>query len=104
MEELTIAELDNRLSAVEETLEAMRADLQIARDRDIPLLKGTVRAILSTEIETINELPAAGAELGQHLGELDERVAQLDARLDVLRQHRDASTKAEKIATVLSFA
>jgi hypothetical protein len=79
-------------------------NVQTATNRDIPLLKGTIRAIIGTEIETIDKLPAAGRAFGQELVEREERLSQMEAHLGVIHQSTDRSTKAEKVATVLSFA
>jgi hypothetical protein len=54
--------------------------------------------------ESVAEFPAAGHTLGQQITEYEQRLDQLEARLDVLDQHTDASTKAEKIASILAFA
>jgi hypothetical protein len=67
-------------------------------------LKGTIRAIIAAETETIDELPAAGRAFGQELVEREERLSQLESHLEVIHQSTDRSTKAEKVATVLSFA
>jgi hypothetical protein len=78
--------------------------MQTGATRDIPLLKGTVRAIISAEIDSLEELPAAGRAFGRRVVDREERLSQVEARLDVLGRHSDASTKADKIAAVLAFA
>jgi tetrahydromethanopterin S-methyltransferase subunit G len=97
-------ELRERIASLERQLDALQTELQRATNRDIPLLKGTVRSILDGEIETIEEFPAAGRAFGQQFTEQGERLDQLEARVDVLHSHTDASTKAEKFAAVLAFA
>jgi glucose-1-phosphate thymidylyltransferase len=56
------------------------------------------------EIETIDDLPAAGRALGQEFIEHGDRLSQIEGHLEVLEQSTDCSTKAKKIATVLTFA
>lgn len=99
-----IEELRERIGELEDQLETIQAELQTAANRDIPLLKGTVRGMLQGEIKTIDEFPEAGRAFGQRVAERGERLDQLEAQLEMLTQHTDPSTKAEKINTVLAFA
>lgn len=96
--------LRERIGKLEQQLESLQAEVQTATNRDIPLLKGTVRSMLNRGVETVDEFPAAGRAFGQRVAERGERLEQLEARLEVLTQHTDASTKAEKITAVLAFA
>lgn len=95
---------NDRLTALEQQLDALQLEVATATNRDIPLLKGTLRAMLHGEIETIDELPAAGRAFGRAVVARGERLSQLEAQVDVLQQSTDPSTKAEKVATVLAFA
>ena len=97
-------DMEERLSDVEQRLDSLQRAMQTATNRDIPLLKGTIRAIMTTEIETIDELPAAGRNFGPQLVERGERLSQVEAQFEVLQQSTDPSTKAEKVAAVLVFA
>jgi hypothetical protein len=97
-------EIAERLAVIEQRLDAIQQELEIATNRDIPLLKGTIRGIVATEIDTIDELPAAGRTFGEQLVARGERVSEIEGRLEMLKQSRDPSTKAEKVATVLAFA
>jgi len=97
-------EIKERLAVVEGRLDAIQREVQTATNRDIPLLKGTIRSIVAAEIETIDELPAAGRAFGQQLVERGERLSEVEAQLEVLQQSTDPSTKAEKVTTVLAFA
>ncbi|MDL0118511.1 hypothetical protein PNQ29_03270 [Halobacterium salinarum] len=96
--------LCDRMAALERQLAAVQTELQTTTNHDLPLLKGTLRSLLDVDGESVAEFPAAGHTLGQQIAEYEQRLEQLEARLDVLDQHRDASTKAEKIASVLAFA
>mgnify|MGYP000610221254 CR=1 FL=1 len=96
--------LRERVGELEHQLEAVQAELQVAANRDVPLLKGTVRGMLHEEIETTDELPPAGRAFGQRIAERRERLEQLEARLEMLTHHTNTSTKAEKITAVLTFA
>jgi hypothetical protein len=97
-------EIVEQLTVIKQRLDAIQQELETATNRDIPLLKGTIRGIITAEIETIDELPAAGRTFGEQLVERGERLSEIEAHLEVLQQSRDPSTKAEKVATVLSFA
>lgn len=96
--------IEARLAAVERRLDAIHREVQTATNRDVPLLKGTIRGIITAEIETLDDLPAAGRAFGQQLIEREERLSQIEARLEVLQQSTDPSTKSEKVARVLAFA
>ena len=96
--------LGKRIGELERQLDELQTELQTATNRDIPLLKGTVRAMLNEDVETVDELPAAGRTFSQRVAERGERLEELEARLEVLTQHTDASTKAEKIMAILAFA
>lgn len=97
-------ELKARLAAIERRLEAIHQEVETATNRDIPLLKGTVWAMIGAEVETIDELPAAGRAFAEELDERRERLSEIEGHLEVLEQSTNRSTKAEKIATVLLFA
>lgn len=97
-------DIKERLTIIEQRLDAIHQELETATNRDIPLLKGTIRGIVTTEIETIDELPAAGRAFGEQLVARGERLSEIEAHLEVLQQSSDPSTKAEKVATVLAFA
>ncbi len=96
--------VDERLRELEARLDALAGDLEAATNRDIPLLKGTIRSMMDAEIDSAEELPDAGKVFGQRARERAERLDQLEARLELRAAHTDQSTKAEKIATVLRFA
>lgn len=88
-----------------ETIADLREDLQEVTGRDIPLLKAAVRGIVASEIESIEELPAAGRAVGERLDELDQRVTTLEERVEVLRSiDGGQSSKEEKFAAVLAYA
>jgi len=93
-----------RVAVIERQLATIQSELQTVTSHDLPLLKGTLRSILNTEVGTIDEFPAAGHAFGQQVAEHDQRLEQLEARVAVVTQHSDASTKAEKIGAVLAFA
>lgn len=96
--------LRERVKTLESRVETVESRLETATNRDIPLLKGTFRSIVDADIETIEEFPAAGRAFGQQYAERGDRLANVEARLEVLGTHTDASTKAEKFAAILSFA
>lgn len=96
--------LRERVKTLETRVETLESRLETATNRDIPLLKGTIRSIVNADIETIEEFPAAGRAFGQQYAERGNRLADIEARLEMLGTHTDATTKAEKFVAVLSFA
>lgn len=99
------AQLEARLEEVEATLADLRADLMTATNRDIPLVKGTVRSILATDIQTIEELPDAGRSFRAEMDDLAARLETLEERVAALGDvGTEPSTKEEKYAAVLAFA
>ncbi|WP_348611670.1 hypothetical protein [Halobaculum rarum] len=93
-----------RVDALERQLAAMQAALETATNRDLPLLKGTIRSLVATDVETIDEFPMVGAAFGERVTAHGNRLDQLEARVDLVTRQSDTSTKAEKIAAVLTFA
>lgn len=107
---MTDAECDDaacaeRLTALEETVETLQTRLAVATDRDIPLVNGSVRAIVDADIETIEELPAASRTFQDEIDDLAQRVGALEDRVAALGDvGAEPSTKEEKYAAVLAFA
>lgn len=98
----TVAE---RLDALEATVGDLREEVRVAVHRDIPLLKGTVRAMIDGEIETMEDFPAAGRAFETRVAEIEATVTQVEERLDQFGDVTAApSTKAEKFAAILAFA
>jgi hypothetical protein len=97
--------LRERVAAVEATVAEVRASLDHAVDRDIPLLKGTLRAAIDAEIDEIEDLPDAGHAFAERLAEYESRLAAVERRLAAFGDvDTTADTKAEKMAAVLTFA
>lgn len=94
----------DRVAALERQLATIQTELQTVTSHDLPLLKGTLRSLLDAEVGAVDEFPAAGHAFGQQVSEHEQRLEQLEARVDVVTQQADASTKAEKIGAVLAFA
>lgn len=62
----------------------LREDRRVVVNRDVPLLKRTVQAIVDDEIESAEEFPDARRAFGRRVGDLDATVTTLAARLDRL--------------------
>jgi hypothetical protein len=94
-----------RVAALESTVAALEERLDTAANRDIPLLKGTVRALVDAGIDDISELPDAGRafqrEVATHTERLDTVEQQLDAHGDV---GSSKTTKEQKLAAIVTFA
>lgn len=98
-------DLRERVATLEATISDLEDRLDRATSRDIPLMKGTLRAVVGGEIDDIGELPDAGRGLNDQLARYDERLRAVERRLDALGDvETSADTKTEKIAAVLSFA
>lgn len=97
--------LQERVATLEATVAELRECLDCAVNRDIPLLKGTVRAAIHAEIDDIGDLPEAGHDFNERLANYETRLAAVERQLDALSDiDTTADTKAEKMAAVLSFA
>lgn len=102
---MTDEALRERVAALEATVAELRASLDQAVDRDIPLLKGTVRAAIDAEIDEIEELPEAGHAFAERFADYEDRLAAVERRLAAFGDvDTSADTKAEKMAAVLAFA
>lgn len=74
-------------------------------DRDLQLLKGTIRGLVGEDVETVEDFPAAGRAVRAELDALAERVATLEDRVAALGDVGvESSSKTEKHAAVLAFA
>lgn len=98
-------DLEARLNALEREVASLREELATLANRDIPLLKGTFRAIMDGEIESMDELPDAGQTFNQRIGRQSERLEQVENRLAQLGTiGQEQTTKEEKFAAILTFA
>lgn len=101
-EQATLAE---RVTTLERTVAELQDELATATDRDLPLLKGTVRALALDDIETLEGLPDAGRAVGARLEQYDDRLGAVEHQLETLGELGDGpSSKQEKVAAILSFA
>jgi hypothetical protein len=99
------ADLERRLDAVEEAVHDLQETVSLATNRDIPLLKGTVRSLVDADIESLDELPDAGRTFRRCCADREERLQAVESHLEALGDAGAAnSTKAEKYSAVLSFA
>ncbi|NHN46486.1 hypothetical protein G9464_02570 [Halostella sp. JP-L12] len=97
--------LERRLAALEDAIHDLEETVSRATNRDIPLLTGTLRALVDADIETLEELPDAGRTFRQHCAEREERLRAVEAQIDALGDAEAAkTTKAEKYGAILSFA
>jgi hypothetical protein len=104
-DDATSERIEDRLDLLEHELAELREEIQTATNRDIPLLKGTLRTLLDGELEGIDAFPDAGRELRRELDAREARVGKLEERMAALSDvGSDTSTKAEKFAAILAFA
>lgn len=97
--------LQERVATLEATVTELSERLDRATDHDIPLLKGTVRAILDADIDEIAELPDAGRGFNQRVGSHEDRLDTLERQLAALGDISSTkTTKEQKLAAVLHFA
>ncbi|MFC7176983.1 hypothetical protein [Halosegnis marinus] len=97
--------LSERVTDLEATVEGLEARLEGATNRDIPLLKGTVRAVVGADIDAIGELPDAGRAFHREVATLGERVATVEEQVAAFGDVDAAkTTKAQKLAAICAFA
>ena len=97
--------LARRVAALEEVVAELQDEIRTAVHRDLPLLKGTVRGMAHTDIETVHEFPDAGRAVGERLAQYDERLSAVERQLDAVSDIDDEpSSKKAKFAAVLAFA
>ena len=97
--------LAERVATLEATVTALCNRLDTATNRDIPLLKGTVRAIVDAEIDNIGELPDAGRAFHPDVATHAERLDTVEEQLTALGDIGTAkTTKEEKLAAICAFA
>lgn len=85
------------------SIAALGEEVSAVTNRDIPLLKGTLRRLLG--VESVDDLPAAARAVQGQLEAVEDRLSAVEARLDRLGDvGTEATTKEEKFAAVLAFA
>ncbi|MCU4926470.1 hypothetical protein OB905_10815 [Halobacteria archaeon AArc-dxtr1] len=95
----------DRVVALETTVTELEAQLETATNRDIPLLKGTIRALVGAEIDEIGELPESGRTFNRQVETHAERLDAVEKRLAALGEiDREKTTKEQKIAAICTFA
>lgn len=99
------AELAERVATLEATVAELCERLDAATNRDVPLLKGTVRAVVGAEIDAIGELPDAGRAFNQQVATYDERLTAIEQQVDALGDvGAEKTTKEQKLAAIITFA
>jgi hypothetical protein len=97
--------LEDRVTALKRTVDEVRKQLDRAMNRDIPLLKGAVRAAIDADIDDIGELPDAGRTFNQQVATAEERLDAVERQLAALGDIGTAkTTKEQKLAAILTFA
>lgn len=97
--------LDARITALETAIIELREQFERANNRDIPLLKGTVRAAIDADIDEIGELPDAGQTFNRQLRTTEERLDAVEQQLAALGDiGTTKTTKEQKLAAILTFA
>ncbi|MDZ7746857.1 MAG: hypothetical protein U5K28_10215 [Halobacteriales archaeon] len=97
--------LHERVSELEATVDALEQHLETAMNRDIPLLKGTVRAIVDADIDELGELPEAGRSFHRTVVTQAERLATVEEQVAAFGDVDAAkTTKAQKLAAICAFA
>lgn len=97
--------LRERVAALEDQMNRLETQVAAAVDRDIPLLKGTIRGVVGDDIDSLDELPAAGRTFHERCTDRAARLQAVETRLDALSDvDSERSTKHEKYRAVLAFA
>ena len=96
---------DEQVAALEARVEELEGQLDTVLNRDVPLLKGAVRALAGAEIDDIGELPKAGRTFNRRMVTYGERIDAVEGRLAALGEiEREKTTKEQKIAAICTFA
>ncbi|NHN46516.1 hypothetical protein G9464_02750 [Halostella sp. JP-L12] len=99
------ADLERRLDAVEAAVHDLEEQLSTATNRDIPLLKGTVRTLVATEVDSLDDLSEAGRTFRRRCADREKCLQAVETKLETLCEAGTAaSTKAEKYGAILAFA
>lgn len=102
---MTEESIDERVAALEATVACLQERLDTATNRDIPLLKGTIRAVVDAEIDDIGDLPDAGRKFHREVATHAERLDAAEGQLTALGDIGTAkTTKEEKLAAICMFA
>ena len=97
--------VDERVADLEAAVRELQGTVATTSDRDLPLLKGTIRAMTAAEIESIEEFPDAGREFRDRVARVEDRLADVERRLDRLGDvGQEATSKEEKFTAILAFA
>ena len=90
---------------LEAAVERVEATLQTVTNRDIPLLKGTIRAMIDESINSVDAFPQAGRRFGEEVTVLEDRLAELESQMAQFGEiGTERSSKEEKYPAVLTFA
>jgi len=99
------AQLRERVAELEATVAVLEQRLGTAMNRDIPLLNGTVRAMVDADIDEIGELPDAGRSFHREVVTQAERLATVEEQVAAFGDVDAAkTTKAQKLAAICAFA
>lgn len=102
---MTDEDVATRLAALKREVTVLREELAVVQNRDIPLLKGTVRQITDGYIDSLDELPNAGQAFNHRVTEQGKRLDAVEERLAELGTiGQGPSSKEEKFAAILAFA
>jgi len=83
--------LQERLAAHEASVEQLEATMATVTNRDVPLLKGTLRTILGAEMETLGDLVGASRQFREDWAAREERLRALMTYSSVCNSFRPAS-------------
>lgn len=99
------ADIKARLDALEHEINLLQQEVATMANRDVPLLKGTLRELTASDIDTIAEFPDAAEVFHQRVLEHGERLTEVEARLAELGTiGHEQTSKDEKYAAILTFA
>ena len=98
-------DVEAHVAALEAAVERLEAQLQVATNRDIPVLKGSIRAMVDEPIDSVDAFPHAGRRFGEKVTQIEDRMNELEDRVARFGDlGNEPSSKEEKYAAVLRFA
>lgn len=97
--------MEERVADLEAAVERVEATLQTVTNRDVPLLKGTIRTMTDESIDSVDAFPQAGRRFGEEVTVLEDWVTELEGQMARFGEiGAERSSKEEKYAAVLTFA
>lgn len=88
--------VEDRIAELEKLIDDLESEVRPATNRDIPLLKGTIRAMADESIDSVDGFPRAGRRFSEEVTAMVQRVSDLEARVAQLGEVDDTQSRADR--------